>query len=135
MNSGTGIGTGEENVKILLAEILRCCDSILEALDVPSSSSAAAGAGGTMKEQHTVIGGGSGALGAGALDGGDPDTLMCSRDILPIDDVPRVLPTVGDNALLHAVDGCDAPCGGRLPDSPARGRAGIRGGWSVMGLD
>jgi hypothetical protein len=50
MNSGTGIGTGEENVKILLAEILQCCDSILEALDVPSSSSAAAGAGGTMKE-------------------------------------------------------------------------------------
>jgi hypothetical protein len=79
MNSGTGIGTGEENVKILLAEILQCCDSILEALDVPSSSSAAAGAGGTMKEQHTVIGGGSGALGAGALDGATP-TRSCAAE-------------------------------------------------------
>jgi hypothetical protein len=60
MNSSAGIGTQE---KILLPEILRSCDSILEALGTTNSGDVVAGVGGTMEEQRITIGGGSGAGG------------------------------------------------------------------------
>jgi hypothetical protein len=60
MNSGAGIGTRE---KILLPEILRRCDSILEALGTTNSGGVVAGVGGTMEEQRITIGCGGGAGG------------------------------------------------------------------------
>jgi hypothetical protein len=63
MNSGAGIGTRE---KILLPEILRHCDSILEALGTTNSGGVVAGVGGTMEEQRITIGGGGGG-GAGGI--------------------------------------------------------------------
>jgi hypothetical protein len=65
MNSDTGIGTGEQ---ILLAEILRRCDTILQTLTVCSSSSKTAGGG-----ARCTIGGLGGDGGASVL-GGTVDT-------------------------------------------------------------